>query len=177
MHIKYVPAVPQQYVNFYPDGTIFSVGPGKNENMLSLAVDYNSVLGLLSLKENTEDYRVEFNTVKKEYELKKLYGETVAVNGLVKIEENLEHWDLKLIFNKNTVTLKMHSHLKSHLEQSGYNFNKKFLFSITEKNNPFAFLKGLKISINESIKIDDLESFSVYTEKEFDVYSFEVLDD
>jgi hypothetical protein len=146
-----------------------------------IEVDFSTVEGLSTGKENFKHYQVRFNTTTLMYELVYIYDETHfeynVNNSLYKLDENpnadiilcknyiKQQWELKFgkLFTKtlkeNNVTLQTVKH-----------------FSIVKKNDPFVLYRSLQFNLASDklvLQFDDNDAiidFDVYTNKIFNSY-------
>jgi len=176
------------YVEFDPKtGNVLTLTSYPTSNDY-IEVDFATVEGLSSGKENFKHYQVRFNTTSLMYELVNIYDETHyeynVNNSLYKIQKNTntdiilcknyknKQWELKFgdlfakTLLKNNVTLQTVKH-----------------FSVVEKNNPFVLYRTLTFNLASNDLVlqfndnDAIIDFDVYTNKLFNSYGIQIEQD
>ena len=166
---------PPMFVNFdMSTGDIDSVGPNKSDTLNSLEVTYGAVERILTFKDKKSDYKVVFNTLNKEFELKHQSEVQTVYQGFLKVEENITEPDVELLYSPKhkKIELIVSDKVKEVLETT--NINSEVFFSITEKDNPHVLYALLHADLRKqnTFVYTYNENFSIYTKRQFAKYNY-----
>jgi|SRR6056300_124053 len=175
------------YVEFDPKTgnvlTLTSYPQSKNY----IEVDFKDVEGLASGREKFKHYNVLFNTTSLLYELKNIYDETHyeynVNNSLYKLQNNRDA-DIILVknYSKGQWQIKFGELFTKTLKSNNVTLNTIKNFSIVKKNDPYVLYRSLQFNLasdNLVLHFDDSDAiidFDVYTNKMFNSYGVEIVD-
>lgn len=162
-------------------------------NISYITEDFRTVKDILEAKVPLKSRKVVFNTEIKSYELeaKESDDELFKYNTLIHEIERNDDASIQVVKDNKHTCWKffISSNFKSMLIRKGGNLRVTLLFSITEKHNPNLLYKTLRVPFKELFDENyyvlpftsnlefDRTDFSLYTMKQFDSYSFEVINE
>jgi len=162
------------------EGTFFEVG-------------YEEVKDFISGKNRLTDYKVVYNSRKYSYEIVELTYQKIDldINDLIfKLTQN-KNPQVKILYNLKDQNWKisLNRDLKEILIDKKARIDEVLWFSVTEKDNPNIFIRQFFVDIKQLLETDlftvkfnskkelDFSSISVYTNRKFETYSLEVIDE
>lgn len=168
---------PQQYVSFEKlTGDVISVGPSIEEGVDYIAVDYNDVESILSLKESKDVYKVVYDTRLKDYKLVNRKEETILYNSIHKFIDYQDDYDVKAkIKYGRYIRFILNPELQEALKDKTV-LDTDFIFSITKKDNPHYLLRQIKVNFTEKTEFNFTflpNEYSIYTKGSFSKYVIE----
>jgi hypothetical protein len=173
-------------------GDIFSI-TNTFDNGDFFETDYESVKYLLSGNERIVDYKVVYNIRKIQYEIvsKDKFLIDISVNDIIYKVPYSEKFQIKIIQNikeKKWVFL-LNEETKVILENTNARLNEQLFFSVTQRDNPNILYRTFFIQIKDLVenqfcsfefvdqKRETTDNVSVYTNRKFQSYSHEVINE
>ncbi len=171
-----IDCTPPMFVNFeVATGEIYSVGPSKQDGYDSIEVDFASVERILNFTDKKTDYKVVFNTVDKQFELKHQSEVQQTYQGFIAISDDVENADVELLRNGNEMKIIVSSKVQEVFDKT--NLDSTTSFSICAKDDPHTLYDLLKVDLrkNNSFLLDLNKDFTIYTKRKFATYNYKDL--
>jgi len=136
------------------------------------------------------DYKVKYNISTSNYEIvERSQKDEISVNDLIHKINNNQAYQIKVVKdNKNRCwKIQTSNDTRKKLQEVYTDFNENMHFSITKKNNPNILYRYFQCTVRDitdndylvefnSQEEENLTNFSVYTNRKFEKYSYEVID-
>lgn len=173
----------QQFINFITEtGEILSVGPSQREDCNSIEVELELVKGILTFKENMNDYIVVFDTQQKVFALKKINAQQEENKTIIDLQPYIkgQFYDVLLRIFKDKVKVVVSDEVQKILDNTNVNLSKNIYFSVTEKDNPDVLFELLSFDLTEKNVYNKAKlpkDFSIFTRQIFASYAYEVIDE
>lgn len=155
--------------------------------------DYESVRYLLDGSKRIIDYKVVYNTRAFEYEIisknQKLID--ITVDDLIYKVTFTKDSQIKILQNNKQKKwiVSMSKKMKSILKEKGARLEERLFFSVTEKDNPNILYRTFSVQIRDLVKNQncmfdfvsqkeyEIDKIGVYTNRKFESYSYEVINE
>lgn len=171
-----IDCTPSMFVNFeVATGEIYSVGPSKAEGYDSIEVDFTAVERILNFQDKKTDYKVVFNTIDKQFELKHQSEIQQTYQGFIEVQKGTDDADIQLVYDGKNIEVLVSDKTKNVLDTTS--IDSKTSFSICAKDDPHTLYHLLKVDLrkNNSFLIDLDKEFTIYTKRQFATYNYKEL--